>query len=184
MDLQREPVFHQCLLIHNNSFGISINENRIFAHTEKKNIHISMKIKMQNAILCLVGRDGSREREREEKPLTAQNQACLSSKSASLSLACLTCSAPVSKGPMLRGTTACSDSIVHLSLQKRGKIVPLAYQGCKKQEDAARLTNATVSSAMAFEQLQKDVVKSCVLPITSIAVFEAENISNHKQGRE
>lgn len=42
-----------------------------FLLIRKKPIHISMKIKMQNAILCLVGRDGSREREREEKPLTA-----------------------------------------------------------------------------------------------------------------
>lgn len=36
-----------------------------FLLIRKKPIHISMKIKMQNAILCLVGRDGSRERERE-----------------------------------------------------------------------------------------------------------------------
>lgn len=68
---------------------------------------------------------------------------------------------------MLRGTTACSDSVVHPSLQKRGKIVPLAYQGCKKQEYVARLTNATTSSAMEFEQLQKDVVNFCVLLIAS-----------------
>lgn len=36
-----------------------------------KPTHISMKIKIQNVIQCLVGTDGQREGEREEKPLTA-----------------------------------------------------------------------------------------------------------------
>lgn len=85
---------------------------------------------------------------------------------------------------MLRGTTACSDRAVHPSLQKRGKIVPLVYQGCKKQEDLAQFTRAATSSAMAFEQLRKDVViKPCVLWTARFAIFDAgkQTIINKEQ---
>lgn len=76
-------------------------------------------------------------------------------------------------------TSACSDSALHLSLEKRGKRVPLVYQCCKKQEHLAKFTKSAANSAMAYEQVPKgSLVNLWALLITRLLVHEGRN---HRQ---